>query len=325
MLNQENRNGDFSDLRLIRPALPETSLDEVDTSIELFGHHLSAPLLIEAMTGGTERGARINEALSSIASRLNIGFAAGSCSIVAEEPESLNSFAIARKVNKSGLVIANCSPTTPIPAIKKTVGATKADALQIHLNAVQEMSMKEGDRDFRWYEKIAQIKLQVSVPIIIKEVGFGLDRTSVKKLTQLGIRNFDTGGLGGTDFARIEAERGGDSSFVDLGLSTLESLYDLSDIPGITLIASGGIRTPLDAFKCLSLGAKAVGIAGPVLRILEAEGAEACEEWLRSFIEELRKLFCLYGCRKVSDSSKLEKVVTGDLESFVSQRVLRHG
>lgn len=327
-LKQADGDNGLGEIELIRPALPEAKLSQVDLSTELFARRLKAPLLIEAMTGGTPEGERINGALARIASDLGIGLALGSCSIVARDPDALGSFTIARRADRRGLLIANCSPSTPVRTVHKTVQKMRADALQIHLNAVQEMAMPEGDRDLTWLDRIAAIKMACPCPIIVKEVGFGLDRRSVERLMEIGIDTFDIGGRGGTNFANIELERSADgtslSSLPDLGLTTAESLIDLEGIEGINIIASGGIRKPLDALKCLASGASIVGMAGNVLKVLKQEGEEGCRRYLARFIEELRTLLCLFGCRKVSDARDIEYVLHGSLREFALQRVEHH-
>ncbi len=328
-MKQADGDNGFDEMELIRPALPETKLSQVDLSTSFLAHELKAPILIEAMTGGTDEAAKINEALSRIAKDLGIGLALGSCSIVEKSPESLSSFTIARKVNRKGLLFANCSPTTPMRAIRKTVKCMRADALQIHLNAVQEMAMAEGDRDLTWLEHIGNIRMSCPCPIIVKEVGFGLDRRSVQRLVEIGVDTFDIGGKGGTNFAQIELERDGNdnhlSNLADLGLTTAESLMDLRGIKGINIIASGGIRTPLDTLKCLVGGASLVGMAGSVLKVLKQEGEEGCRAYLARFIEELRVLLCLFGCQRINDAKKVEYVLHGKLREFAEQRSVRHG
>ncbi len=312
----------FREIKLIRRALPETCLETVDTHTTLFGKALDFPLIIEAMTGGTERSKKINEGLAQIASSLNIGLALGSCSIVADNPGAIISFAIAREANPDGLIIANCSPTTPIEAISQTLDATRANALQIHINAVQEMAMKEGDRDFRWWNNILAIRKNFNLPIIVKEVGFGIDRDTAKLLTSKGIM-IDLGGSGGTDFAAIENERAGTSECSELstiGLTTPESLIEMQSVPGAAFIASGGIRTPLDILKCLSLNALAVGIANPVLKAFEARGLKGTLEYLSDLIQKTRQLICLFGCQNIRSCQNIDKVFTGDLRDFQLQR-----
>ena len=321
-LSTEGEGAGLKDIQLRRPALPETSVDLVDTSVNLFGKHLNAPLLIEAMTGGTEWGKRINSSLSSIASRLGIGFALGSGTVIAEDKEAEASFRIARENNRQGLVLANCSPTTPIETIERLIEITEADALQIHLNAVQEALMPEGDRDFRWMDRIASILSSVSVPVIIKEVGFGLDRESIQKLIQTGVSFFDLGGRGGTDFARIENNRSErDFDVSGVGLSTAQSLIDMRSMknPDITYIASGGIRTPLDALKCMALGASAVGIASPVLKVLDRQGEAACEAYLKEFISQLRLLMAIHGVSDVPHIKDIGFTLKGDLYTYAAQ------
>lgn len=178
---------------------------------------------INAMTGGSAASKQINQALGQVAQQQNIALALGSASILAKETDQLDSFMVARAEDPDGVLIVNVNPETPISAIKQIIQELNADALQIHLNTIQEIAMPEGDRDFRWLDSIKAIRTAIDLPIIIKEVGFGLDQTSIHLLKVNGIEYFDVAGSGGTNFAQIEnARNASDVSYLeDLGLPTV--------------------------------------------------------------------------------------------------------
>lgn len=320
-------HSDFDQFQLIRPTLPESAIRDVNLSTVLFHKKLEAPLYINAMTGGTERSKVINDALSRIASHLGIGFALGSEAIIKDKEADISSFTIARKNMPNGLLFSNCNPNVSIEDLKKILQLTSSDALQIHLNAIQEITMAEGDREFKWLEKIKNIVKEIEVPVIIKETGFGFDRPSILNLKEVGVRYLDVAGKGGTDFNKIEAYRKKDFSesyLSDLGFSTIQSLFNAQGT-GMTLFASGGIRTPLDAFKCLVLNSKAVGLSGIVLKTYLTSGEKETETFLKKFIFGLKNLFALFGIQKVEDCSKIDYYLTGDLFKYVFQEKLKNG
>lgn len=318
---QEYIDPDFNDLKLIRPTLPEINSSDVDLSTILFNKKISAPIYINAITGGTEKSKEINESLSRIAKELNIGFGLGSGSILFDENSNKESFSIARENNPKGLIFANTNVNSSIEQIKELIAFTKCDALQIHLNVIQEIVMKEGDRDFKWLVKIKKIVDEINIPIIIKEVGFGFDKKTLLKLKDCGVKYIDVGGTSGTNFVRIEEERKErfDESYLEtIGLSTIKSLLNGKGI-GLSLFATGGITTPLDAFKCLVLNGKAIGMSGIVLKKLLNGGEQECKEFLKSFINKLKNLFVIYGVKNVNEINDVEYYLTGDLFKYAIQ------
>ncbi len=236
----------------------------------MFGKKISAPFFINAMTGGSTSSYTINKRLAQAAAKENIPMALGSASILEKEVDQIKSFKIARQENPDGLVFANVNPTTNPKTAKEIVGALDANALQIHLNSVQEAVMPEGDRDFHWLDNLKAIREVVDVPIIIKEVGMGIDPESLRTLLINDFSIIDLGGSGGTNFAQIENERRKNQKLMfleDIGLSTVKTLLAARTIPvNKTIIAAGGITNALDVFKSLVLGAKYVGIANYFLQ-----------------------------------------------------------
>lgn len=312
---------DFTEFKLIRPTLPEINSNDVDLKTTIFNKKISAPIYINAMTGGTSKSKEINDSLSRIANHLNIGFALGSGSILFDEDSDKSSFTIARENNKNGLVIANINVNSSISQIKQLIDITKCDAIQIHVNSVQEIVMKEGDRDFKWLHKIENIIKQIDKPVIIKEVGFGFDKNSFIKLKKIGAKYIDVGGTSGTNFVKIEEERKqnfNENYLEDIGLSTIKSLLNGKDL-GFDLFASGGITNPLDAFKCLVLGSKAIGLSGIVLKKLLNDGEKECENYLKEFINNLKNIFVLYGVKNINETRNVEYYLTGNLFKYAFQ------
>lgn len=338
----ERRTTDFARMHLLRPTLPETALSQVGLEVGFFGHRVSAPLLIDAMTGGTKRGTDINCALARVAARENIPLAFGSASLVAGDPSALEGFTRARELAGPAPVLVNVNPLTPPDTVSDLVRRLSPAAVQIHVNAVQETVMAEGDRDFRWLERIRTLRELLSglhVPVILKEVGFGFDPASLRKAADAGIAWVDVAGSGGTDFVRIENARNGHDDWSMLegcGLSTVRSLLaarmlrnrstrnGASRVGEMRLIGSGGVRTPLDALKCLALGAEYVGVSGAFLHTLLSEatlreGEMALARQIGGWKEQLRQLLCLYGIRRPEDASGLPVWYDGQILSWMDQ------
>lgn len=317
-------DADFSGINLIRPALPESKISSDSIQTNFFHKIASAPFFIEAMTGGSDASYEINRRLAFCAKKENIAMALGSASILEKEPEQLKSFVIAREINPTGILLANINPLTKPKVADQIVKELQADALQIHLNAVQEAAMTEGDRDFHWLDNILEIQQLVNVPLIIKEVGMGLDPFSVKKLAKLGINYFDVGGMGGTNFVHIENQRTAnkDNLFLDdLGLSTVKSLLsNLQEISHVNFIASGGINSSINIFKSLVLGAKYVGIANHFLHLsMQDKNGTALISEIQKLKYQLIILMALFGINKLDDVKKVKYYLSLELTNFLNQ------
>ncbi|MCZ3621568.1 type 2 isopentenyl-diphosphate Delta-isomerase [Lactobacillus mulieris] len=308
------KDNDFDRIELVRPALPESRVSSAAIACEILGKKVKAPFYINAMTGGSEKSKEINRAIGKASRIGQIPFATGSSSILAKEKDQLASFYVAREENPDGLFFANVNPNTPANTAKNIVQELQADALQIHINTVQELAMPEGDRDFVWIDKLKAIRDVVDVPVIIKEVGFGFDKASIELLQKNNFNLIDLGGAGGTNFAQIENARSSHPlSYLDeLGLSTVKSAL-IAEECGIDFFASGGIRNALDILKCLVLGAKSVGIANLFLQAYENGGADGLVETVLRFEDELAGLFALFGINNVNEAKKIRYALTKGL------------
>ncbi|APT14696.1 type 2 isopentenyl-diphosphate Delta-isomerase [Lactobacillus jensenii] len=308
------KENDFDRIELVRPALPESCVSPATIACEILGKKVKAPFYINAMTGGSEKSKEINRAIGKASRIGQIPFATGSSSILAKEKDQLASFYAAREENPDGLFFANVNPNTPASIAKNIVKELNADALQIHINTVQELAMPEGDRDFVWLDKLKAIRDEVDIPVIIKEVGFGFDKSSIDLLQKNDFHLIDLGGAGGTNFAQIENGRSSHPlPYLDeLGLSTVKSALIAQD-SGIDFFASGGIRNALDILKCLVLGAKSVGIANLFLQVYENGGEDGLVETVLRFEDELAGLFALFGINKVNEATKVKYALTKGL------------
>ncbi|UQS81503.1 type 2 isopentenyl-diphosphate Delta-isomerase [Bombilactobacillus folatiphilus] len=325
----QESNSEFNQLQILAKSIPDTSTSQINIQFQWQDQLpiMSAPIYINAMTGGAPQVTEVNSQLSKVAKALNIPLAVGSMSNYLRYPQEMiikNSYQIVRQNNPHGLLFANVSAQTPWAKAQQAVDLIQADFLQVHLNAAQEIVMSEGEVDFNWSQNLQTIIQNVNVPVIIKEVGCGMTSQTVQHLQDLGATIIDISGRGGTNFVQIENERNHslDYSFLnDWGLTTLESLIDIEpqNLP-ITILASGGIRTPLDAIKCLILGAKAVGIAAPVLHSLKHQGLQQTiingQKWLQQFTD----LMTLLGCHNLQQLSQINYRFKGDLWSFYQQK-----
>lgn len=322
MFFNNKKDNDFNHIHLIRPALPESSVSEKSITTEMFGQKINAPFFINAMTGGSDSSYTVNQRLAKAAARENIPMALGSASILEKEIDQIKSFDIARQENPDGLLFANVNPTTDPKVAQKIVNALDANALQIHLNSVQEAVMPEGDRDFHWLDNLKAIREAVDVPIIIKEVGMGIDPESLRTLLINDFSIIDLGGSGGTNFAQIENERRKSQKLMfleDIGLSTVKTLLAARTIPvNKTIIAAGGITNALDIFKSLVLGAQYVGIANYFLQFANQD-TEALIVAIQNLKYELSLLTALFGLNNIAEADEIKYYLDTDLYNFTKQ------
>ena len=267
----------FENYRLIHKALPEADFDDYSIGTEFLGKKISAPFLISSMTGGTESGEKINETLVRVAAELNIPFAIGSQRVYLTG--AYQETVPYRKIGKSIPVLANVGAVQlnygfNADDLKRAVNMIEADALILHLNPLQELIQKNGDKDFSGLlKKIEFICRNVSVPVIVKEVGWGISSDAALKLHNAGVSWIDVAGAGGTSWSRVESLIDGSSEclelaapFTDWGIPTAECVSAIHQTdPEIRIIASGGIMNGVEAAKAILLGAEMVGMAARLL------------------------------------------------------------
>ncbi|MGG4012900.1 type 2 isopentenyl-diphosphate Delta-isomerase [Bacillus smithii] len=317
----------FDDLSFVHYSFPEMTWNEVDLKSEFAGNVINLPIYINAMTGGSEKTGKINAALADIASITGVAMAVGSQHAGLRNDSLIDTFRVVRKRNPKGIIFANIGADAPIDFARRAVEMLEANALQIHVNAPQELVMPEGERNFKgWLHRIEQVIQTVPVPVIIKEVGFGMCSETFHLLNKIGVRHIDISGRGGTNFVWIENQRRKNKEYSYLqnwGQSTIISLLEAQEFlenENWTIFASGGIRNPLDIVKCLSLGAKAVGVAGPILRLLQLEGEERVIEEIHEWTIQLKSIFTMLGAKTVQDLKKCSLVITNDVREWCELR-----
>lgn len=295
--HQKPKENDFDAIRLVHSSLVAARPEDIDLSTEILGLKLSAPFYINAMTGGSEKTKKINHDLAIVARETNLMMATGSVSAALKDPAVADSYTVVREVNPNGLILGNMGAGRTSDDAKRIVDLLQADGMQIHLNVPQELVMPEGDRDFHeWPENIQTTIQQLPVPVIIKEVGFGMSKETIQQLQSLGVKAVDVSGRGGTSFSQIENARRKKRELNyldDWGQSTVISLLEAQEVDELTLLASGGIRDAYDIFKALCLGAKAVGISATILDHLLSNGIDATVEMIEDWKTQLRRLYLM--------------------------------
>jgi isopentenyl-diphosphate delta-isomerase len=313
----------LSDVYLPHNALPELNFNDIDTSLVFLGKKIDYPILINAMTGGSEFSEEINRDLSNIAKDFNIPMAVGSETIVLEEKEAEKSFRVVRDtIGDEGIVIGNIGGLSSPEDAKIAIDILRADALQIHLNVAQELVMDEGDRDFKGVLKnIESIVNSVEVPVIVKEVGFGISYDVAKKLYDVGVRLIDVSGYGGTNFIEIENLRNPSMDFTELyswGIPTAASIIQVRKLPDdLSIIASGGIRTSMDIIKSIVLGADIAGISGEILSYLVHGGLLNAKEYMDNTIYKLKVIMLLLGKKDLKELREVDYKLTGKLREII--------
>jgi len=318
---------DFDEVRFVHHALAEADRDAVSLRPSLRSLPWDLPLYINAMTGGSERTGLLNGELAEVARRTGLPIACGSQSTALRDASARESFTVLRERNPEGFLLANVAAGASAEEAAEAVEMIRADALQLHLNPAQEIVMPEGDRSFRGrLERIGEVVEAMDVPVVVKEVGFGLSRRTIEQLAEVGVRTVDVSGTGGTNFVAIEnarRERGDYDYLAEWGQSAVACLLDAAPLADrVELLASGGVRQPLDVVRCLALGARAVGLGGGVLRPLLRDGADAVVELLQGWLAQLRDLTALLGAESLDGLTRTDVLLTGSLREFCELRGL---
>jgi isopentenyl-diphosphate delta-isomerase len=284
----------------LHSALPELNLEEVDLSVETLGKKLKVPLLISAMTGGTKEAAEINQRLAEAAQATGIAMGLGS-QRAALEDKSLEASYRVRNVAPDILLFANLGAVQlnygyGLAHLQQAVDMVEADALVLHLNALQEAVQPDGNTNFSGLLKKIEIMCkQLPVPVVVKEVGWGISAEVARQLARAGVKAIDVAGAGGTSWTQVEMHRAESESqarlaaaFGDWGITTSESIIQVREaLPSMRIFASGGLRSGVDIAKCIALGAELGGLAGPFLKAANVS-TKAVVQAIAEITRELR-------------------------------------
>lgn len=330
----------FEDVAMVHDALPELDLKKVDIATSFLGKRLAAPLLITGMTGGTPKGGEINQALAAAAEETGVALGLGSQRPMLKDAAAGAHYKV-RALCPSIPLIGNVGAVNlveyPLERIEGLVAATEADALAIHLNALQEAIQPEGDTDFSGVlSRIAKVCERLDVPVIAKETGAGLNASAAARLVEAGVSYIDVSGRGGTSWSKVEYARGGRlAGFEEWGYPTVPAIAECAALlaakeasrPGAQagrpkrkavgaagrgLIATGGLRDGLDAAKAIALGADIAGAALPFLK------APKPAEEVRRWMEQMRTAMFLSGSKDIAALRTAPLLIDGP-----SARVLR--
>jgi len=329
------RSSGFNDVQLVHLALPEVNRADIDLSIDLFGKKMRAPIIIESMTGGTEIAEKINGILATGAENNGLAMGVGSQRAAIEKPELQYTYKVVRKNAPNALIFANIGCPQLIGGygmkeVKTAIEMIDADAIYIHLNALQESVQVEGETDFlNVLDKIKDIAKGLGIPLLAKETGAGIGKEVAIALEKAGVSGIDVSGVGGTTWSGVEYYRAKakksrlqmrlGETFWDWGIPTVVSIVEVRASTKVKVIASGGVRNGLHVAKSLSLGADVAGFARPALEAA-VKGIEQLEETLTQTIEELRTAVFLTGSKDLKGLKEAPLVISGDSLQWLTQR-----
>lgn len=314
-LKYQSSYNSFDDMELIHSSLPKYDVDEIDLSTHFAQQDFEFPFYINAMTGGSEKGKAVNAKLARVAQATGIPMVTGSYSAALKNPQD-DSYRL-KDIAPNLKLATNIGLDKDICLGMQTVTEMNPIFLQVHVNVMQELLMPEGERQFKhWRQHLKEYAEQIPVPIILKEVGFGMDVKTIQTAQALGIQTFDISGRGGTSFAYIENQRGGNRSYLDQwGQSTVQCLLNCKDLVNqVEILASGGVRHPLDMIKCFVLGARAVGLSRTFLELVETYHEEEVIEIINGWKEDLKRIMCALNCKTISDLREVDYLLYGRLK-----------
>jgi isopentenyl-diphosphate delta-isomerase len=315
-------------VHLVHQALPELAVDEIDLSTVLVGKRLAAPLVITGMTGGTAEAAAVNRDLARAAQAAGVALGLGSQRAMAEHPELAATYQI-RDVAPDVVLLGNVGGVQALamgPArVVELARQIGADAICVHLNPGQELIQDRGDRDFRGVrDAIARLVAASPVPVIVKETGCGLSVEAARSLIAAGVHTVDVSGAGGTSWVAVEAVRAAEGSDAaslgselwDWGIPTAVSVVGCARA-GLDVIASGGLRSGYDVARALALGARAGGMAAPMLRAQRAGGTAAVAQLIGQVVGAIRAVCLLTGSRSVRDLARAPRHLGAPLRAYL--------
>jgi len=330
-----NVTAGFEDIQLVHRALPEIDKAKINLSTSFLSKKFSAPIIVGAMTGGTKEAIEINTSIAQAVEKLGLGMGLGSQRAAIEDQTLEKTYRVAREKAPHAFLIANVGGVQlvhgyGVKEVKRIVEMIDADAVAVHLNALQEAVQPEGQTNFKGVlAKIAEIAAAIDQPVIVKETGAGISAEDAKSLENAGVKAIDIGGVGGTSFAAVEYYRStpkgkGVQHFLgealwDWGIPTAVSLIETAQTVRLPLIASGGVRSGTDIAKALALKADLASIVQPILQTA-VKGTKETEQKIICLIEELRNIMFLTGVEKIRDLANTPVVITGKTAEWLSAR-----
>ncbi len=311
-VNFRQKTNGFEKYDFVHDAVTNVDIDELNLSFDFFGKKIDFPFMISSMTGGTDKAVNINAELAAAAEELNIPIGIGSQRQALENDEYHESYKIIRKNAANVPVLANIgaseiSNNFNLSNIEKIVDLIEADGLIVHLNPLQELIQKEGKALFKnLLINLEELTGKVKIPVIVKEVGAGINKKAAKKLLDCGVKGIDVAGAGGTSWAGIEILRNGKSgsAFWDWGLPTsycVRKIKKLKSKFDFILIASGGVNNGIDTAKALALGADMTASAKILLQTLINQSVEKVIALITDWFETVKKIMFLTGANSLDE------------------------
>lgn len=313
----------FSDVYIEHNSFPEMDFNSIDTSIDFFGRKLPFPLIINAITGGSEQSVEINEILYYISEDLGIPMEVGNQEAIFEDESTVELFLGEYDGrNRNNIVIANLHASASCEDVNRAVASIKADGIALHINAAQQIVGDDGRRDFTGIlDNIREITSSCNHNLIVKEIGSGMTKETVEKLVDAGVGIIDISGAGGSNLIEIENLRNIERDYSDLydwGVPTAKSIINAREASGdVKIIASGGIKTAMDVIKALILGADYVGIGGELLKYILHGGHDYAKSYLEELMHKVKVIMLLLGAKNLEDLKKVPYKLTGRLKDIV--------
>jgi len=330
----------LENVHLVHNALPEKNMQNIDLSTIFLNKKILYPIIIGALTGGTNQAEKINSILAQAANKYQIPIMVGSQRITLEHKRAISSFQIIRKIAPEIPVIANLgaaqiSKSVTYEQVESIIKMIQADALALHLNGLQECIQPEGNCNFEGIlNSINELRNRIDVPIIIKETGAGISQEAATAIIQRNISYIDIAGVGGTSFAAIERYRAEKNNlplqkslgeiYRNWGIPTAASIIETKSVatPQTTIIASGGIRSGLDIARSIVIGADICAIANPFLKSA-LKGTNSVENQILLLERELRMAMFLTGKGNIAELKHTPHVILGDLQTWLESRKIK--
>lgn len=311
-----NKTTGFERFDFIHYAITEVVIDKIKLETKFFNKQIDFPFLISCMTGGTMEAENINAKLAIVANNLNIALGVGSQRQALENDTHHGSYKIIRKNAPNIPILGNIGAAqilsnNVVDKLKFLADLIEADAFVIHINPLQELLQKNGEPNFKGLLKsIERICNKLQLPVIVKEVGAGINKKAAKKLLDAGVKGIDVAGAGGTSWAGVEILRNKDNSgieFWDWGIPTAECISEINKLKNnykFMLIGSGGINNGMDAAKALALGSDIFASARIILQCLEHSGIDGVEKLLSSWFDTIKKVMYLTNSNSLNQLRK---------------------
>ncbi len=333
----------FDRWEFLHNALPEINFSEVSTSTTFLGKKVGLPIIVSSMTGGYADAARINGKLAEVCAEKRLAMGVGSQRQAIEDATHHRSYAIVREVAKDIPVFGNIGAAEVArlkdsSKIQRLADLIHADGFAVHLNPLQEFLQPEGSPEFRGVlNGIEMLVRNLSIPVIVKEIGAGISMQVAKRLIAVGVTIIDVAGAGGTSWAGVEfirrsngiakkrartnvkrdqdAERSMKEAFWDWGIPTVDALRQVCSLktqtPSLTVLASVGLYSGLDVAKSIAFGADLAGAARPMLKALESGGTKKLKLQIEHWEMELRGAMFLTGTRTIQELQQQQLVLKG--------------